>query len=91
MSRSRWKGPNTNSITASNQEFHPKKQQFKIASRNSEIASKDVGQTFQVHNGRGYAEVIVTKEILGHKFGEFAFTRAKFVFKAKKKKKKSKK
>jgi small subunit ribosomal protein S19 len=28
-----------------------------------------------VHNGRGFTDVFVTEEMVGHKFGEFAHTR----------------
>ena len=33
-----------------------------------------------------YSEVLVTKEMIGHKFGEFSATRKSFAFKKKKKK-----
>lgn len=83
MKRSKWKGvyytkPEDCKETAS---------QVKIA-RNSSIIPKFIGQTFKVHTGKNFKEVIVTKEMLGHKFGEFSKTRAHFEFKKKKKKKK---
>jgi small subunit ribosomal protein S19 len=46
-----------------------------------------VGKNFNVHNGKNLLEVNVTEEMIGHKFGEFVFTRAKFSFKKKKTKK----
>lgn len=87
MSRSKWKGPyinfkqlvNINSI---------KKQHVYLISRNSEIIPKFVGLTFKIHNGKEYIEITVIDSMIGHKFGEFVFTRAKFTFKKKTKKNK---
>jgi small subunit ribosomal protein S19 len=86
MSRSKWKGPYTQTtfIKQSNIKQTPDKY---IASRNSEIVPKFLGLTFNVHNGKSYSEVTVANEMLGHKFGEFVFTRSKFYFKKKKSKK----
>lgn len=58
------------------------------ASRNSSIIPKFVEKTFRIHNGKSFKEITVTKEMLGHKFGEFFKTRVEFEFKKKKKKKK---
>ena len=84
MKRSKWKGvyyikPNDSKETAKTQ---------KKISRNSSIIPKFVGHTFEVHTGKNFRSITVTKEMLGHKFGEFSKTRANFEFKKKKKKKK---
>ena len=34
-----------------------------------------VGHTFMVHNGRSFARVFVTEDMVGHRLGEFAPTR----------------
>jgi small subunit ribosomal protein S19 len=34
-----------------------------------------VGLTFGVHNGQKHIPVLVTEDMIGHKFGEFAPTR----------------
>jgi small subunit ribosomal protein S19 len=34
-----------------------------------------VGHTFNVHNGKTFATVFVTENMVGHKLGEFAVTR----------------
>ena len=60
----------------------------KKISRNSSIIPKFMEQTFKVHNGKTFKEINVTREMLGHKFGEFFKTRVEFEFKKKKKKKK---
>lgn len=88
MNRSSWKGPFIDSkyLNETNL-FKKKNNNNSIISRNSEIVPKFIGLTFNVHNGKIYSEVTVTDNMVGHKFGEFSFTRAKFVFKKKMKKK----
>jgi small subunit ribosomal protein S19 len=51
------------------------KKPIKTWSRRSMILPDFVGQTFQVHNGKEFAEVFVTDNMVGHKLGEFAVTR----------------
>jgi small subunit ribosomal protein S19 len=85
MSRAKWKGPfikpiYLKKIKNSNLDEY-------IASRKTEIVPRFLGLTFKVHNGKSYSEVKVFNEMLGHKFGEFVFTRSKFYFKKKKSKK----
>lgn len=84
MNRSKWKGPYTvnKELTTNNQ----KKQLEVKMSRNVEITPQLVDLTFSIYNGREYQEVLVTKDMINHKFGEFVFTRGKFSFKKKKKK-----
>lgn len=85
MRRSKWKGV----FTKPESEFNQTNiKEYKKISRNSSIIPKFVDQTFQVHNGQIFKDVTVTKEMLGHKFGEFCRTRVEFEFKKKKKKKK---
>jgi ribosomal protein S19 len=77
MKRSQWKGVYVK--TTNNEK--------KIISRCSSIIPKFIGKTFKIHSGKNFKEITITKEMLGHKFGEFNKTRAEFVFKKKKKKK----
>jgi len=51
------------------------KRPIKTWSRRSIITPDFVGQTFQVHNGRTFLQVFVTENMVGHRLGEFAFTR----------------
>jgi len=44
-------------------------------SRRSTILPQFVGLTFGVHNGMKHVPVLVTEDMVGHKFGEFAPTR----------------
>ena len=50
----------------------------KTWSRDSTISPEMVGFTFGVHNGKIHIPVTVIEEMVGHKLGEFSFTR-KFV------------
>src|SRR5205814_3878727 len=47
----------------------------KTWSRRSTITPEMVGHTIAVHNGRKFIPVYVTENMVGHKLGEFSFTR----------------
>ena len=49
---------------------------IKTWSRRSMILPNFVGLNFQVDNGKEFADVFVTDNMVGHKLGEFAITRA---------------
>jgi small subunit ribosomal protein S19 len=49
---------------------------IKTWSRSSTIIPDFVGHTFEVHNGRSFVRVFVTEDMVGHKLGEFSFTRS---------------
>jgi small subunit ribosomal protein S19 len=90
MSRSKWKGPFLNlkqlkQVESVEKQEHSKK--IIVINRNFEIVPYFIGSTFSIHNGKNYSEITVTDNMIGHKFGEFSFTRAKFLFKKKKIKK----
>jgi small subunit ribosomal protein S19 len=44
-------------------------------SRRSTIIPEFVGQTIAVHNGKKFIPVYITENMVGHKLGEFSFTR----------------
>ena len=69
MARSKWKGPFIQ------KSFFLKKDI--IMSRSIEIVPKFVGFTFNIYNGKNYISLIVKENMIGHKFGEFSFTRFK--------------
>lgn len=48
---------------------------IKTWSRSCTIAPEFVDHTFAVHNGKEHIPVFVTENMVGHKFGEFSFTR----------------
>lgn len=87
MGRSKWKGPYINPEFLKKTNAEKNQQKTLIISRNSKIVPRFLGLTFNVHNGKNYIELTVTEDMINHKFGEFSFTRAKFTFKKKNKKK----
>lgn len=52
-----------------------RKDVIKIWSRRSTILPQFVGLTFGVHNGQKHIPVLVSEEMIGQKFGEYAPTR----------------
>ena len=52
------------------------KQMLRTWSRTSTIFPEMVGHTMAVHNGKKFIPVYVTENMVGHKLGEFAPTRA---------------
>jgi len=48
---------------------------IKTWSRRSTIIPEFVSKTFLVHNGKEFKKVFVTENMVGHKLGEFSFTR----------------
>jgi small subunit ribosomal protein S19 len=78
MSRSVWKGPFIDSYLIKKAEearASKKNTQIKIWSRRSTIIPLFVGLVFAVHNGKVFVPVLVSEQMVGHKFGEFAPTR----------------
>ena len=78
MSRSTKKGPfvdakllkKVQKMTASGE-----KKPIKTWARASTIPPEFVGHTFAVHNGRKFLPIYVTEQMVGHRLGEFSFTR----------------
>jgi small subunit ribosomal protein S19 len=48
---------------------------IKVWDRSSAITPEMVGFTFGVHNGKEHISVLIEENMVGHKLGEFAFTR----------------
>lgn len=93
MSRSIWKGPFVQKSLRKKVEraklviADPNKKgrvRIKTMARSSQILEEFIGLTFLVHNGQKYLPVIVTSQMVGHKFGEFAYTRQRYFYKKKK-------
>jgi len=51
------------------------KKTIKTWARNCTITPEFVGHTFAVHNGRKFLPSYISEQMVGHKLGEFAFTR----------------
>jgi small subunit ribosomal protein S19 len=70
MSRAKWKGPFIDLYTLKKKKIYPN-----LWLRSSIIPFEIVNTIVCVHNGRDFRRVIVTKEKVGSKLGEFSFTR----------------
>ena len=78
MARSVWKGPFIDAYLvkkASKVRESGRSDVIKTWSRRSTILPNFVGLTFGVHNGKKFVPVLVSENMIGHKFGEFAPTR----------------
>jgi small subunit ribosomal protein S19 len=78
MARSNWKGPFVDGYLLKKAETaraSGRHDVIKTWSRRSTIMPQFVGLTFGVHNGHKHIPVLVTEEMVGHKFGEFSPTR----------------
>ena len=78
MTRSAWKGPFVDGYLLKKAEAATssgRKDVIKTWSRRSTIMPQFVGLTFGVHNGQKHVPVLVSEEMVGMKFGEFAPTR----------------
>lgn len=54
-------------------------------SRKSTIIPLFVGYVFNIYNGKSFVRLLITKDMVGFKLGEFSSTRKKFFFKKQKK------
>ena len=79
MTRALWKGP------FCELDLHESglAQDHKIWSRRSVVLPEFLGREFAIHNGETFIRVRVVREMIGHKFGEFATTRKRAVHKKK--------
>jgi small subunit ribosomal protein S19 len=78
VSRSVWKGPFVDGYLLKKAEAtrtSGRNEVVKTWSRRSTILPQFVGITFGVYNGHKFLPVLVTENMVGHKFGEFAPTR----------------
>jgi ribosomal protein S19 len=60
--------------------------QLRTHARQCTILPTFVGHTFHVHNGKQYVPVRVSEDMVGHRLGEFAFTKKPAKYKVDKKK-----
>jgi small subunit ribosomal protein S19 len=78
MARSVWKGPFVDGFLlkkADKTRATGRNEIVKIWTRRSTILPQFVGLTFGVYNGHKFLPVLVTENMVGHKFGEFSPTR----------------
>ncbi|MEQ8165106.1 MAG: 30S ribosomal protein S19 [Alphaproteobacteria bacterium] len=78
MARSVWKGPFVDGYLLKKVDKareSGRNDVIRIWSRRSTILPQFVGLTFGVYNGNKHIPVLVTENMVGHKFGEFSPTR----------------
>ena len=78
MARSTKKGPFIDAHILAKVEDMNTRNEKKVVrtwSRRSTIIPEMVGHTLAVHNGKKFIPVYVTENMVGHKLGEFSFTR----------------
>ncbi len=78
MARSVWKGPFVDGYLLKKADAvrdSGRKEVIKMWSRRSTILPQFVGLTFGVYNGQKHVPVLVTEDMVGHKFGEFSPSR----------------
>jgi small subunit ribosomal protein S19 len=78
MARSTKKGPFVDVYLQTRVEGMNARNEKKVLrtwSRRSTIIPEFVGHTIAVHNGKKFIPVYVTENMVGHKLGEFSFTR----------------
>jgi small subunit ribosomal protein S19 len=78
VARATWKGPFVDGYLLKKAEKSRgtgRNEIIKIWSRRSTILPQFVGLTFGVYNGHKFLPVLVTENMVGHKFGEFSPTR----------------
>lgn len=79
MARALWKGPFVDGYLfkkADKARASGRNQIVQIWSRRSTILPQFIGVTFGVYNGKKFIPVLVTEDMIGHKFGEFAPSRS---------------
>lgn len=78
MSRSQKKGPFVDEKVyrkVQKAEAAGSKEPIKTWARACTVIPEFIGYTFLIHDGRKHVKVLMTEDMVGHKFGEFAPTR----------------
>jgi small subunit ribosomal protein S19 len=78
MGRSIKKGPYVNErllAKIEKQQRSGSREPVKTWARDCTIVPDFIGHTFMIHNGKNFAKLFVTEDMVGHKLGEFAPTR----------------
>lgn len=81
MSRSKWKGSYIHYKFLKKK--YLKNKLFKVWSRDSIILSHFINYKFLIYSGNIFKKLVVSREKIGYKFGEFCTTRAKYFHKNK--------
>lgn len=75
MARSKWKVPFVNYNLLNTIVKNQNRTIIRTKSRSSTILQSFIGLVFEVYSGRTYNKVYIDEKMVGHKLGEFVFTR----------------
>jgi len=75
MVRARWKPAFVNYFLLKSIAKSKSRVVIRTKSRSSTILQSFIGLFFEVYTGRYYTKIYVEQRMVGHKLGEFAFTR----------------
>ena len=81
MTRSLWKGPFVQENILKKVKQKETFQKLKIWSRGSVILHEFIDHQFEIHNGKIFSSLLVTEDMIGHKFGEFSRSRKQTIHK----------
>ena len=85
MSRSIWKNSfSVKWLSIINGQNSNKNRVFNVWSRSSTILSQHIGLKMQIHNGKTWVRRTIIENMIGHKFGEFSYTKKKTIHKSNK-------
>lgn len=86
MARSVWKGPYIKpSLLKTVKKIKDINKPIKTWSRSSTILPDFVGLRFDIYNGKIFSQLLITDEMVGHKLGEFVFSKKRHIYRKKKK------
>lgn len=75
MNRSIWKPSYVNYFLINTILKNKKRTIIRTKARSSTILQSFIGLNFAVYNGRKYVKFYIDRKMVGHKLGEFSFTR----------------
>lgn len=75
MARSKWKAPYVHYTLLDKIIKNSNRTVIRTKSRSSTILQSFIGLVVEVYTGRTYNKVYIEEKMVGHKLGEFSFTR----------------
>jgi len=75
MARSKWKAPYVHYTLLDKIIANSNRTVIRTKSRSSTILQSFIGLVIEVYTGRTYNKVYIEEKMVGHKLGEFSFTR----------------
>lgn len=75
MVRSKWKAPFVDYTLVENILANKNRTVIRTMSRSSTILKSFIGLIFEVYTGKTFSKVYIDEKMVGHKLGEFSYTR----------------